>query len=85
MCLSHFPAVPSLRVLITWTSYLLVFFLDEKEMGEEEGATKEIECESKSEEQPQQEDVEELVPEQEAEKEPGESPSAHCETDSQPS
>ncbi|XP_026210377.1 endoplasmic reticulum junction formation protein lunapark-B isoform X1 [Anabas testudineus] len=58
---------------------------DEKEMGEEEGATKEIECESKSEEQPQQEDVEELVPEQEAEKEPGESPSAHCETDSQPS
>lgn len=69
----------------TCTSYLRVF-LDEREIGEDEGVTKEIESESKSEEQPPQEEEEEeeSVPEQEAEKEPEQSHSDHCETESQP-
>lgn len=65
-------------------SHLHVFFLDEREMGEEEGATKDIESESKSEEQALQEE-EALVPEQEAEPvTESESHSSHCETESQP-
>lgn len=82
---SHFPTLPPLLSLITCMSYLHVLFLDEKEMGEDEGATKEIESENKSEEQPPQEEEEELVPEQEAEKEPEQSLSAPCETEPQSS
>ncbi|KAI3362800.1 hypothetical protein L3Q82_001847 [Scortum barcoo] len=40
-------------------------YLDEKEMGEDEGATKEVESESQAEEQPQQEEEEEMEVEEE--------------------
>nr|XP_046257267.1 endoplasmic reticulum junction formation protein lunapark-B isoform X2 [Scatophagus argus] len=58
---------------------------DEKECGEDEGPTQEVECETQSEEQ-QQEEGEEMVQEEEVvETESQQSDSAPCETDSQPS
>lgn len=61
---------------------------DEKEIGEDEGPTKEVESEIQSEEQQQQqreekEEEEELVKEEEEEEE--QSHSAPCEAESQPS
>ncbi|XP_040905102.1 endoplasmic reticulum junction formation protein lunapark-B isoform X2 [Toxotes jaculatrix] len=58
---------------------------DEKEMGEDEGHTKEVESERQSEEQPHQEEEEEVVQEAEAEGESEQSHIAPCETESQPS
>lgn len=60
---------------------------DEKEIGEDEGPTEEVESEIQSEEQQQQreekEEEEELVKEEEEEEE--QSHSAPCEAESQPS
>lgn len=63
---------------------------DEKEMGDCEGITKEVESESPLEEQDQlqqkeEEKEEEMVQEEVAEEEPGQSRSSPCETGAQPS
>ncbi|XP_023249275.1 endoplasmic reticulum junction formation protein lunapark-B-like isoform X2 [Seriola lalandi dorsalis] len=65
---------------------------DEKEIGEDEGPTQEVENESQAEEQPHQEEEEELVQEEKEEEEEEvaeegleQCQSAPCETESQPS
>ncbi|XP_072246687.1 endoplasmic reticulum junction formation protein lunapark-B isoform X3 [Leuresthes tenuis] len=61
---------------------------DEKEMGDDEGHTKEVESENQSEEQQHQKEEEEdeqLVQEEVAEEELEQSPDDPCETESQPS
>lgn len=68
------------------------FSSDEKEMGDCEGITKEVESESPLEEQDQlqqkeeeKEEEEEMVQEEVAEEEPEQSRSSPCETGAQPS
>lgn len=71
-------------LLVIYTTYLHIFSSDEKELGEDEGPTNEVESESQAEEQPQQEDEEEVVQEEE-EVESEQRSSAPCEPESQPS
>lgn len=58
--LSTFPSI-ILSLFVLYASYLLVFSSDEKEVGDDEGTTQEVESETQSEEQQQQEEEEEEV------------------------
>lgn len=55
------PSLQSFSLFVLYASYLLVFSSDEKEMGDDEGTTQEVESETQSEEQQQQEEEEEEV------------------------
>lgn len=55
------PSLQSFSLFVLYASYLLVFSSDEKEVGDDEGTTQEVESETQSEEQQQQEEEEEEV------------------------